>query len=454
MQDGSGKHGDWGKWLAHHLGELREHEDIKHLPVDQVIKNVNDIAGEIRSQLQVVGDLGVGSSFKSAKEEGIRLTKRFEDVWKEVMDYADQFNVTLGKVASLKVQAATKHKNDKNKYLERCTTLRIPLAYGNALATMLCAWIPDTRSKGCVECCPFEIECSISPTATSEEFIVAMDVPMSFTTPTATDKSFGLAKQLQVQYNAVHDAVPQKVQEMMRSIQLTEGSFLGHSSLQVPQGFDWNAVPPSKLFVLQGDDLKSVPICALLPNQFQWCRESWPYVGMSGTLTCLQGCLSVIIISPVHLRSLGAGDMTLWLKMQNGAEFGKVAQVLLVEGQSVFWPFGYCPIVFGVAGGNDLEPHLLADRRASSRKLPNSFKMSTPCAYSVHLNLDMQHAKEHDPSLLNVVYLNMLACQQHVPKNVAKWNRYKQYRDSLKCDREESPAAEPTHEETANNQEG
>jgi len=135
---------------------------------------------------------------------------------------------------------------------------------------------------------------------------------------------------------------------------------------------------------------------------------------------------------------MGAGDMMMWIRAQGTLDFLKQTQVFLSPGMSIYWPFGYTPIIMGVAGGNEKELQLMADRREGRRKLPDTLKMATPNAYAVHLNLDMRHHDVYDKSLVKSVYLNMLACQEHLPKGICKWDRLKLYEKKLKAVSESS----------------
>jgi len=435
-QEGYGKFDNCCAWMNSQMDTLKDHEDIKHLPITDIINAAQDAFNKLDAMRGTIQTKVIPMKFSLARDEAISLVDDFKPRLRDLFDYRDQLRVTIGRVQAEEDKVATQLKNLNAKFKERIDNLGIAPALRHILAAALVAWSDNVATEG-LESCPYPAEWSLQATSPVEELQSAFCMPRAFRRAVegASDKQFlpHWTAEVRKMYLSIEKDVPAKSAAIMKGVAAKSKLAIGGiSCIEIPAEFCWSPFPAKPVFDhhLDSEGLGRAAIHSFQPNYQYIGKANFPWTGMSGILTCLEGLLFVGLLGDDLVQELAGAEMDMWLKSLPANGLAKVPWWVLVPGQAVYWPFGHCPVIFGMQGSQQTSPPLMEDQRLSKRKLPASFSMAGLCSFMFVPNLDRLHS-EYDRKLTSCVAANLVASLGSQPPSIAKWNAFTKYKEKF-----------------------
>ena len=147
-QEGRGSHADVGAWMDDHYAMLKDHQDIKDLPVLAVITDAKAAIAKVRTLKSTIDALSVPMAFKHELEAVEEALSEFQPKFARLIDYKEQLMTTVAKVQKQEADIITALNNQKIKFKERLEAKGIPSSVSSPMASAVAKWASGDMTRG------------------------------------------------------------------------------------------------------------------------------------------------------------------------------------------------------------------------------------------------------------------------------------------------------------------
>lgn len=112
--------------------------------------------------------------------------------------------------------------------------------------------------------------------------------------------------------------------------------------------YNWQFADKEMQYFTDGKGYGKHMICLTEIGRLDCSFSAVPLAGFAGALVSLTGPLSVLILTPEDVESVGS-DLPLWLSAQTPERFEKNKLFSLDAGEGLWMPFGSIPLIVGLA---------------------------------------------------------------------------------------------------------
>jgi len=327
-----------------HYAMLKDHQDIKDLPVLAVITDAKAAIAKVRTLKSTIDALSVPMAFKHELEAVEEALSEFQPKFAHLIDYKEQLMTTVAKVQKQEADIITALNNQKIKFKERLEAKGIPSSVSSPMASTVAKWANGDMTRG-IFCGTFD---ALWPVDSSVEDVgERLQCVRYFPKPDSKvpDPQSHIEKELHSLVTDLMEPMKQKVCDLMATVAHKKGDH-GLSLLPMRQ-FKWveDESKQSGINFPPGmDQLDKIIVHASNPEIMDNRREVYPWGGLGSMITVTGGSWLILVLQEDQVQCAGTGDLNLYLRnLANTALINHPCLVLCAD-ESVYIPFGCRPV--------------------------------------------------------------------------------------------------------------